>query len=371
MGRLGRYLGTLRRDLKIESFRDELEGCQLVSGPDFLVQELRTQPGPVAVLPVGLLPGFHLLGRFESQIGRFGNITLVHGDRQARSCPSIAGLELYLYPLTYPPHDVLWSDELEPARVGRRLLMACLHCRQLAPEVVQFGYRWVHTRDDGEVKAAPLFPLLTGPTAGVRLNLEELGRARAITLVNGEPPPHQAGTLCLQDCETLRRLLLRHNIKFQSERNLKHPDSDWVDRRRWEPRGYFEPAWGHATRKGALVSIPIWEQGSLSVDTESLKLRTPVEGAEGLIELNIGNGLTTNMTRETRRGDLKVHEIHMLTISDGNHTIKYRARFKDYYEGGSVQAELDVYQDKARSILFRLANALENPARMGKFLELF
>jgi hypothetical protein len=375
MDRIRRYFSKLNDSIESEKFKGDLPDAHFVSGPASLVRIATEQNGPnLAVLPEGLLPGYHLLGRFEPQAERPGNVTLVHaGQRETRSCIVTPGLEVYLYPVERPAYNALWSDELSPEKLGPKLMLACLAQPYIAPGISQFAYRWLLLTDDQQLKAAPIFPMLNGPAPGTRLTLKELSRVRRVELVRvpTKKGPPAKGAVRLRDLASLRQILTRYNIRFRADKKHAPADTKWVKDRYAKPPDYYQPAWAEASRRGDIVVIPIFGQGSLSVDIAKLKLRTPVQNAEGMVEIDFSSGLHVHINSKSVDGDLKTHEIHLLTVSAGKHRVSYRARFKDYYEGGPIQAELDVRQDRARSVLFRLARALEDPRNMKNFEKLF
>lgn len=371
---LRQFFRTISERRRLRRYEDGLkECCHFVAGPDFLVREAQKRHGSdLAVLPPSLLPDYEILGYFDPDNFGYGNVTFHHfNDRVTASDLGASGADIRLYPQRGQSPDALWSDELGAYRLCRKILLGCLGQPRVPTEVPHFAFRWILTTDEEEVKQAPIFQLLNLPLDGVRLTLAELQRARTIRLVDpSEPRTADKGTVLLEDSARLRRVLKRCNLNFEA--SSPYTPHTQPRAHRWSSRiPYFEPAWGHAKRKGDLVTIPIWEHASLVIDTKRLKLRTPIEGAEGPIQLDINSRLRVSFKHEERRGDTKVHEIHLLTVSDGKQTISYRARFKDYYEGGPVQAELDEYQDKARTILFRLAAALKEPAEMAAFRKLF
>lgn len=110
-----------------------------------------------------------------------------------------------------------------------------------------------------------------------------------------------------------------------------------------------------------------WEQGRYVVSHFSGD-KLVIDRENGVIRL-VAGGDTTELLLEglrvTRRdreveGDLKTHSYCYIFMEQGRESISVYERYKDYYEGGPVQAQLDKSQGRSRRRLDRVAQALSS-----------
>lgn len=340
-----RWWRSLKNSFALSRYRRELEGSHLICGPDCLAEALRETGGTFTELTPGSLPGFHLLARFDSELPG-GAVTIVETlTRATRFQPGPPGFHVHLYPYG-GSGESLWSSEFEPSRLMRGLLRAALMRPARDRTLMEFAQRWLCFDEDEEMDRLPLFELLDGPIEGVCLSLREVRRLRRVRLLEEKPDEvRPEGEIWLRRSSAAAQLLEGQRCSPSRPKT-----------------SFLEPFWGAVKKQGDLISIPIFEEADLVVDLGRRQLRTPLPGCPGQVVVPLQQPLNVRHQETEQRGDTKVHEIHHLTLNCDGFQVQYRARFKDYYEGGAVQQELDIEQDRARRVLFRFADLLRDPA---------
>ena len=359
----------LKVNLQLARFANHLPSTQFISGEPYLVKASESL-GSVAILPADLVPGYQLLGHFGMERDRYGKLTMVSWGEETRCVVGLPGLQLYLYPNSQPRPDQLW--DINPDELCDRVLSACLECLDIAPELVEFGLTRLLQVDKENLRAARLFRMVGGPLEGVRLTLTELRRAVSVRLLNGKPnlASQERGVINLHDSPPMRQVLRRYNIPFSHTLNSIPNKPQKIARRRPQKRSEdpIEVSFGKATRRGIRIEFPIFESSPLIIDFERSRLRVPVE--DGALELLLDSDLKVEVHRKSWAGDLKRHEVYTIIISHGSETFQFTERYKDYYEGGTLQMELDVYQDRAKAIVSALEEALNPPGSPQSLIQL-
>lgn len=352
-----RWLERMRQSSGLERFRNEIADAQFVSGPSHLVEVVVAQNDCVAVLPENLIPDFDLIGRIQTG-ATSGSITVVDTNgRSSRTLPDAPEFHLFIYPRT-KVQDQLWSGNFSPESLMNRVLAAAMDHPPVCRAVAEFALRWVWNRGGHLFDSMPLFQFIRNDGTSMYLSLNEVRRAKHVRLVASAPKEDRTpGELWLKHSPHTVWILRKNKIRFSTKGPT--PPAQYA-KIHFQMGLYYEPAWGCATRDGNLVTIPVYDESDLVVDLQTGNVRTPVPDSDGQALMKSTETKSVDVEHTHIRGDTKTHDIHLMTVLWKTYQLKYRVRFKDYYEGGSPQRELDEYQGKARLVFFRFRDLLKH-----------
>ncbi len=343
-------------------------------------------------LPPDLLPGFSAVGRFDPgypwQTGfEKGKATLVNGDSsESRPLPEFPGFEVLCYPSTAAeePPDELWGLIRErlpflhsEALFARLSEPTGSDCACFAAVGHMFWLKGQPQRDKAQqamldfLESAPIFMPLGQPVEGPkRWTVAELLAAKAVfpvpeakaSQIDGrERLPHLAP---FQEGNVYSALSEFYSLprNFEAEQKaLQALTTDLTSS--YEQDRALDASFGQISRTSYGWKVPLYGHPDLELDMKARVVRGPVEGTQGPVEISLDQLKRVDLDRREVQGDTKTHEYFYLLISDGRKTLIYYERYKDYYEGGSVQADLDRYQFKAKACLHAFADALGCPNR--------
>jgi hypothetical protein len=296
---------------------------EFVSEHTDIVEAFRVERGhDPATIPAACCPGFRLAGSFFVYLGGhpgsgYGDVSIVsrNGERiQERNYPQYPYLHLSLFPDQDDGLSTLnWNTVeallprlvLESVRAGLSLYEPFTEKRRLVVELVH------------------------------RLLAENLD-------------PESTDFLKNEICERYNLPLSLKETKVLPPR----PDLEEISMSRAVPLNFSTARW----EKNQFI-VSNYDGQRLVIERVERVLRVPVQGE--IVELPLDGLEVTRKDREVDT-DTKTHHYCYILLRHGNKSASVYERFKDYYEGGRVQAELDKQQDSSRAILEAVARALRS-----------
>lgn len=266
-------------------------------------------------IPAKFCPGFRMAGSFFLYLGghpgsAYGDVTVVSraGERvSGRNYPQYPYLHLSLYP---DQDDGLSSVTWE--RIESSLPALVLESVRVGLSIYGMG-----SKEHGWV--ADL--------------------AREILATN-------------QDSAALRELCLEHGLIFSQNIQAAKPDPEEILMSRAVELNFSSARWD-----GDQYIISNYDGEHLIVDRKERTLEVPAQGE--IVVFSLDDLKVTRKDREVD-SDTKTHQYCYIFFEQGKKCASVYQRFKDYYEGGWVQAELDKSQSSAKAKLARLAKALQS-----------
>ena len=343
--------------------------------PD-IVEAFRTEHnGEPPTIASEHCPGFRLGGSFFYYLGgqpgsEYGDVSIVSRDGERlseRSYPQYPCLHLCIFPDGDDGLETLSWETLEsqlPVLVKESVRTGLKHYR---PATKEYGFvanlaRQLLLKDkDSQFKAlleaTPLFQsALDDQWPQSYLSLNELRNAKKIELIDSESQvSKQEEIVYFFDSWEMRQICKHYELPYSSTKKampVPKPDPEEVLMSR-----AVELNFGAPRRKGELYTVSNHAGQELVIDCLNRTLR--VSAQDQVLEFDIDKLKVTRKDREMD-SDTKTHHYCYIFFKQGEKSASVYQRYKDYYEGGRLQAELDKSQDSARAILNRVARALKS-----------
>lgn len=374
-------MGSLfSRRPRLPAFEADWEWVDFTAGDDLPrgVKSERSDRKPTH-LEAGVLPGLSMAGHFKTEFlcSTIGEVTVVTPEqRSQRMFPQFPSFALQVYGQGSPA--ALWPQvEKKAEEIYDLALRSCIASMDPGGAVSRLAYLKAEPKlTDLEreqlrflEEARIFFDCEIPPASPVRLTLKEVLETEVIHLVP-ELEGHklrcrvrQPGILFLEESDSINELVELYGIQLAPrESTLKEVEK--------AEQGFLTAQEQEAalpidfrTPKMRGSSIQFGE--ALTIDLERNLIRGLSPGKQR-VELKVSQLTRLDIEERRVRGDTKVHHYYYLALSDGVQTMLFTQRFKHYYEGGSVQAELDEERGDAESYLYSLPKTLDFPGAQAR-----